>query len=344
MRYYLSILLVATLALSGCGTDELMIASQAPLMSSSSIAPVVSQPPVSEAPPSSSSIPEPPPPPAVEISFSHEEIALGETLVIVVENSGDKVISAQTDLTAVPQFFASDDDTQIALLPISYLLSEGAYNLTITVGDEVFDNTIDVVSREFEVQYLTMSADIDAATNTAQANEEWTNAIEPLKLISDPVQYWEGEFLQPAQGIITTEFGVIRYTNDNPTPTRHSGIDIAAPIGTEIIAPNHGRVLYADFLQLTGYTLVIEHGYGLKSFYYHLDSITVAEGDMVEKGQLVATMGTTGYSTGSHLHYAMLVNKVFTNPWSAFDFGYQTAVASDDSTEEETSSSAVATE
>ena len=134
-------------------------------------------------------------------------------------------------------------------------------------------------------------------------------------------RYWENPFLQPVSGEITTQFGCIRYTNDDPTPSRHGGIDIAAKTGTDVLAANNGRVLFAERIQLTGNTVVIEHGYGLKSFYYHMDSLSVSAGDAVKKGDKIGEVGTTGYSTGPHLHFALAVNNVFVNPWTAFDPG-----------------------
>ncbi|MFR9191279.1 MAG: M23 family metallopeptidase [Anaerotruncus massiliensis (ex Togo et al. 2019)] len=65
----------------------------------------------------------------------------------------------------------------------------------------------------------------------------------------------------------------------------------------------------------------MDPGYGLKSFYYHMDSLSVSAGDAVKKGDKIGEVGTTGYSTGPHLHFALAVNNVFVNPWTAFDPG-----------------------
>ncbi len=245
----------------------------------------------------------------------------GETLVIRADFADGMALSAETGLQFTPQFFA-DGSTQTALLPIRYTTSPGVYPLTIQAGETAFHYDIQVEQREFETQQLTMDPGTASETAlSAKANAEWTQKIEPLKKISDPQRYWENPFLQPVQGEITTEFGCIRYTNDNPNPSRHSGIDIAADEGTPVLATNNGRVLFADYLQLTGNTVLIEHGFGLKSFHYHMHSLDVQAGDMVEKGQQIGTVGTTGYSTGPHLHFAFAVNQVFVNPWTAFENG-----------------------
>ena len=81
------------------------------------------------------------------------------------------------------------------------------------------------------------------ADRSVQANAEWNEKIEPLKLICDEEKYWENPFQQPTFGPISTQFGSIRYTNDDPTPTRHNGTDIAAARGTVVSAANNGRVL-----------------------------------------------------------------------------------------------------
>lgn len=245
----------------------------------------------------------------------------GETLVIRADFADGMALSATTGLQFTPQFF-TDGSTQTALLPIRYTTSPGVYPLTIQAGETAFHYDIQVEQREFETQHLTMDPGTAAETAlSAQANAEWTQKIEPLKKVCDPQRYWENPFLQPVQGEITTEFGCIRYTNDNPNPSRHSGIDIAADEGTPVLATNNGRVLFADNLQLTGNTILIEHGFGLKSFHYHMHSLDVQAGDMVEKGQQIGTVGTTGYSTGPHLHFAFAVNQVFVNPWTAFENG-----------------------
>lgn len=254
------------------------------------------------------------------VSLSNRIIELGEVLVLHISNVESSEVVADTDLPHNSLFYP-DGDGLTVLLPISYNETPGNYNLSIQARDKTFDYTIMVVDREFEVQNLTISEATAGSTNTAEANQEWEQKIEPLKMLASPDKYWEGQFMQPVQGEITTEFGSIRYTNGSASSTRHSGIDIAAAQGTPVAAANNGKILFADFLQLTGNTVVIDHGFGLKSFYYHMDSLNVKEGDMVKTGDIVGAVGSTGYSTGPHLHYSLLVNNVFINPWTAFDHG-----------------------
>lgn len=254
-----------------------------------------------------------------KITMESNTVILGEALVIYVEYAEE--VSAYTDLDFQPAFFQTEN-RKMGILPVRYSTQPGIYQLTLTAGEESFPYQINVGDREFEVQYLTVDPGTTANTiENEAANLEWAEKIEPLKKICDPIKYWDGPFLQPVEGPITTEFGMIRYTNGSQVATRHSGIDIAAGAGTQVSAAGAGRVLFADFLQLTGNTVIIEHGFGVKSWYYHMESLDVKADDWVEQGNPVGKVGSTGFSTGPHLHFCMSVNDVFINPWTAFERG-----------------------
>ena len=112
-------------------------------------------------------------------------------------------------------------------------------------------------------------------------------------------------FVRPLEGRISGRFGRARVYNGKPGAP-HSGMDIAAPTGTLVKAPAAGIVTFADpDLYLTGGTLLIDHGHGISSNFLHLSRIDVKVGDRVEQGQAVAAVGSTGRSTGPHLHWGM---------------------------------------
>ena len=110
-------------------------------------------------------------------------------------------------------------------------------------------------------------------------------------------------FEWPADGCITGVYGTRRILNGEPRQP-HYGIDLAAPRGTQVRAAGDGVVVMAERdLYFSGGTLIIAHGQGLTSTYLHLSSIAVARGDRVRKGDPVATVGSTGRSTGPHLDW-----------------------------------------
>lgn len=111
----------------------------------------------------------------------------------------------------------------------------------------------------------------------------------------------------PARGWLTSRFGP-RVSPFTGRSQHHAGLDIAAAKGTQIVAPARGRVAYVGRKGPLGNALVIDHGFGVRTLYGHNDDIVVKVGETVDRGQLVATMGTSGRSTGPHLHYVVEVN------------------------------------
>lgn len=115
-----------------------------------------------------------------------------------------------------------------------------------------------------------------------------------------------GQFAWPTSGVITQYYSWY-----------HSADDIAAPIGTQIIAADTGRVVSVQYLNYGyGYHVIIDHGNGYKTLYGHMSRIDVAEGQNVNRGQQIGLMGSTGRSTGSHLHFEILNGNARVNPLS----------------------------
>lgn len=117
----------------------------------------------------------------------------------------------------------------------------------------------------------------------------------------------------PVRGLVTSDFGVRMdpYTADR---VLHAGLDIAGPVGKDVVAPSDGVVVFAGNEGGYGNVLVVDHGYGIKTRFGHLASIKVKPGERVQRGQIVAALGNTGRSTGPHLHYEVRVNGVPQNP------------------------------
>ena len=119
--------------------------------------------------------------------------------------------------------------------------------------------------------------------------------------------------IRPAAGWKTSGFG---YRKSPFTGLRefHKGLDIASRQGTVIVATADGIVSYSGYKGLMGNTLVIDHGHGMMTRYGHAHDILVKKGDIVKRGDKIATIGSTGRSTGPHLHYEVLLNGIRVNP------------------------------
>lgn len=119
--------------------------------------------------------------------------------------------------------------------------------------------------------------------------------------------------LWPVRGWVTSEFGM-RESPFSAGVEFHNGIDIATRYGKEIIAPADGLVIEASNRAADGNYIKIDHGHGYSTLYCHLSKFVVKEGMRVKRGDVIAYVGDTGRSTGSHLHYTVLVNNVSVNP------------------------------
>ncbi|MBI4055723.1 MAG: M23 family metallopeptidase [Elusimicrobia bacterium] len=140
-----------------------------------------------------------------------------------------------------------------------------------------------------------------------------------------PQQNWTGKFLRPARGKIRSSFGkqrTLQTTGQERDWGQHRGVDIAAPKNTLVRASNRGQVIAAEPFVLEGRLIALNHGQGILSLYMHLAEFLVKPGEVVEKGAPIGRIGSEGFSTGSHLHWAIYVHGVPVNPlsWEKSEF------------------------
>ncbi|MDP2952501.1 MAG: M23 family metallopeptidase, partial [Chloroflexota bacterium] len=126
-------------------------------------------------------------------------------------------------------------------------------------------------------------------------------------------QYWQGAFIWPHNGRVTSPFGMGR-TYNNGWSSYHSGIDLSGDLGAPVVAAATGRVALAAPLLVQGNAVILDHGWGVFSGYYHLSEILVTEGQEVVQGELIGRIGNTGLSTGAHLHWEIRVGGVPVEP------------------------------
>jgi hypothetical protein len=117
----------------------------------------------------------------------------------------------------------------------------------------------------------------------------------------------------PTRGWLTSRFGP-RISPFTGRRQHHAGIDIAAAAGADVIAPAAGRVVFVGRKGPLGNAVVLEHGFGVRTLYGHIKKILVKIGEEIERGELLATVGSSGRSTGPHLHYVVEVNGKSRNP------------------------------
>ena len=168
--------------------------------------------------------------------------------------------------------------------------------------------SVKIARRDFHVQRLTLPpgmVDLDPETERRAVAEG--KQLATLYRTISPERLWRGKFTTPVGTTAAgTGFGARRIINGQPR-SPHAGIDYAVPRGTPVVAANAGMVaLVAEFF-FPGRLVVLDHGLGLYTLYFHLDTTAITEGERVERGQTLGTVGATGRATGPHLHFGAQV-------------------------------------
>lgn len=164
--------------------------------------------------------------------------------------------------------------------------------------------TITIGPRDFPQKKLTVAAKY--VTPPRDVEERIRRESELLGLIygiDSPRWLGEGPFLLPHGGKMAPNFGERRVYNNVPRSS-HAGVDIAAPAGSPVRAANAGSVVLSRDLYFSGKTVIIDHGLGLLTVYCHFSELRVRRGSSVRKGQVIGLAGSTGRSTGPHLHWS----------------------------------------
>ncbi|NLM58828.1 MAG: M23 family metallopeptidase [Clostridium sp.] len=217
-----------------------------------------------------------------------------------------------------------------------------SYIEKIDKQDELFKN-FTTLYKNMTSQYIDNQMEGLTATRsgTIRNDRAFINDINKLKSILDSLEQNNGDdpeivnqlneaqaklkqyidaipTLWPTAGEISSEFGT-RSDPFNYTEKQHSGLDIAADYGSNIKASASGKVIFSGYYGNYGNCVIISHGYGLTTLYGHCSQLSVKEGQSVKKGDVIAKVGSSGRSTGPHLHFEVRINDVPTNPLEYLD-------------------------
>lgn len=164
-----------------------------------------------------------------------------------------------------------------------------------------------------EIEQLRLSAaTLSVVTPEGRQLEAATVASAWSAALPDPL--WSAPFVGPIDGVSTSGFGDARRYEQGGPPSFHYGLDLAAPQGTPVHATNDGVVVVAGSYPIKGGWVAIDHGEGVMSYYFHLSQVSAQVGQRVQRGDVVGLVGSTGLSTGPHLHWEMRVRGEPSNP------------------------------
>ena len=202
-----------------------------------------------------------------------------------------------------------------ALVGVPLNQSLGNAEMQYQLGGKVLTHHFQVTEKAYTEQHITLQNREMVNPNPDQLARirEESRRQKALYLRFTEQTLTEGGFILPLEGRISSLFGHRRFFNGQPR-NPHSGLDIAAPTGTPVLAPSSGQVILVDDLYYNGKTVFLDHGQGLITMYCHLSEQAVVEGSTVEQGQIIGLVGATGRVTGPHLHWSVSLNGYRVDP------------------------------
>jgi len=224
-----------------------------------------------------------------------------------------------------PTFYDAGNNMAVALIPVDIETPAGAYDLTFTCGNTTAHVALNVTDPYggAGIPYSNVYVDesVVQQTRSSAALMQYESVENELLASSSANRYFYEFFLDGMAGECTLQRGFGRdiYLNDSASPVyRTNGVDYSAPDGTVVMACNAGVVVYAGWLEYAGNMIVIDHGWGLKTWYCNLGSIDVSVGDVLDKGQAIGSVGRTGFTAVTGAHIAMSVGGKFVCPYDTW--------------------------
>lgn len=243
------------------------------------------------------------------------EIEIGEFICVTgvnVSNKDDVGFTSNPSVGYTPVFF-QDGEYIRTLIPFNWDLSAGSYALTFEYGgtSQIINVTLKARTNPFrEGNTTTIPDGVVAANGSAEALEKCKTELLQVAKSSEQAgtRYFDGEFLEGVENsTIVGGFGHTYKVSGTDITYRHTGVDYSNSKSVDVKAVNAGVVIYAGYLDYSGYTVVIEHGYGLKSWYAHMAKVTVNVGDKLSRGDAVGVTGSSGFISGAGVHIGLTV-------------------------------------
>lgn len=255
-----------------------------------------------------------------QASIKYSQVRPGDILAFYVKYADEgETFSLESNLGNFKADFMPYGDSMMLYMPVNWWTSPKDYSATIYKNTdstkEVFSTyKITILPDDFETIYQQLVVSEELAQKADPVNTaNDTILVKEAKSHSNKTSYLDGLFIMPLNGALGTSYAQTRYINGE-NPYRHSGLDIDGDTGDPIIAANRGEVVFAGELVRTGNTVIIDHGMELFSSYLHMSEIDVKAGDFVEKGDMIGKVGSTGFSTGPHLHWSITLYGNYMSP------------------------------
>jgi len=219
--------------------------------------------------------------------------------------------SARMGDRTVPMFKQANGE-YLGLMPVPANHAPGPAEIAFLSQIQQVEQTANmtVVDAHFATQNVNLTPGIANLHNTPEEVELLKSFRENLT----DVRHWQDRFLEPVPGCMVSPFGVRRFRNHKPTGDYHGGVDLRSAVGTPVRSAADGTVKLSQLVTVLGNAVGIDHGQGVETIYMHMSKLAVEPGAFVKQGDVIGYVGTTGRSSGPHLHWTVYVNDVQVNP------------------------------
>ena len=256
------------------------------------------------------------PDPFISVDIAPLPVIQGNTIAITVLTSRDVTLNCTFLDWTVP--FAKEGSAYHGLVGIHAMQKPGVFPLTLIATDSngkqaTMTASVQVMAGKFGYETIKVSADKQGLLAPNLVNAEREKLYKILNVVT-PTRRWSGLFKLPGVGNLSSVFGSRRTYVGGVFASYHEGTDINASGGSAVYAPADGIVALAEPLTVRGNAILIDHGWGIYSGLYHLSKIEVKVGQFVRQGQIIARVGSTGLSTGPHLHWDVRVRGLNVDP------------------------------
>jgi murein DD-endopeptidase MepM/ murein hydrolase activator NlpD len=213
------------------------------------------------------------------------------------------------------------ENSHYSLLPISYYQKKKDYRIIVSYiqnGKKIFEGkNLKVIDGKYKSEVINVPKTKfkPKASRVKRTKKEYSQAMKVYNSISKDI-LWKEDFINPLNTKITSNFGTKRLYNGK-LKSYHSGTDFRAKNGTNIMASNSGIVKISQNRFYSGNSIVIDHGHGVYTCYFHLSKMNFKVGDFIKKGAILGLSGDTGRVTGPHLHFSFRINGIQVNPLNA---------------------------
>ena len=260
------------------------------------------------------------------VTVSHRARGLlpGEALLLRVEVSGPLTEVRATAFDETIRFYPAPDGAWYGLVGIDLLVEPGDHDVALRIMPETGNGiahvyTLKVEHKAYQTRQLTVAPRyVDPPPDVGERIAREAQRQRAIFATATEERLWRGSWRRPVAGPATSAFGSQSVFNGQPR-SPHSGADFRAAEGTPVTAPNVGKVVLTGDTYFSGGSVILDHGWGLYSYFAHLSEILVEEGDVVEPGQVIGHAGATGRVTGPHLHWTLRLNGARVDPLSLID-------------------------